>query len=358
MVMEVCRILFGATLFVPVVSKKWAFECERNGIDLRTSFMQSLPFKEKLNKVYAVLMFHVLALESFDLSEFDLVVSISSRYAHGIITKPGSKHVCYMNTPGRMFWEPYKYFLSESLVWKIILVMLAPFLVHTRVWDYFSAQHVDKFVTNSKTTQDRISKYYRRKSEIVYPFASIPVESSMEIVDSAVVPGKYFLIVSRLNQWKRIDIAVKACKESGLDLYVIGEGPARPELEKTAGNSTHIRFLGFVSDDEKIRYIKNCQALIHPQEEDFGITAVEAQSLGKPVIAYGKGGALETIICGKSGDKTGEFFYEQTSEALGAILKSFNPGDYNSELGKKHSGEFSRDKFEANFLSALEEVYN
>lgn len=321
----------NAPLYTCLSSREWVRYCQTNNIKLITSFMQKIPFAVKLNKVLAVFGFHILAYESFNFDKFDIVLSISARFAHGVITKPTTKHICYMNSPGRMFWEPNLYFINRFLQ-----IILAPFLSWLRIWDYSAAQRVDRFIANSKTPQNRIKKYYKRDSDIVYPFAEDVTQ-----LQNTNAGEKYFLIISRLISWKKIEIAIQACICLGLNLKIVGEGSDKNRLMKIANNSKYIEFCGRVSDEVKIKLICNCLALIQTQYEDFGITPVEGMSCGKPVIAFGRGGALETVISGV----TGEFFYEQTSESIGNVLKNFLPETYLPDTCSEQAKRFSKSRF-------------
>lgn len=330
-----------APVYTSVVSPQWRKICKAKNIKLQLSFMQHLPFVTKLNRYYSPFLLHVLAFESFDFSEFDIVLSISSRYAHGVITKPSTTHVCYMNSPARMFWEPVDYFKDESLLGtpRLGRTFLAPSLAQLRLWDYCAAQRVDYFIANSKTPQKRIKKYYGRDSEVVYPFVEIKPLLGCQDVLPSLQEQNYFLIISRLVSWKRIDIALEACASLNLPLVIVGDGPDFKRLQGTS--SENIKFLGYVSEDKKQVLLHNCAAVINPQFEDFGIVPLEAMAFGKPVVAYGAGGALETIIPGK----TGEFFYEQTPEAIAKILQDFNTSTYSADACIKQAAKFGKKVF-------------
>lgn len=329
--------------------------------------MQHLPFKEKLYRHYFLL--YPLAFESFDLTGYDVVLSSSTRFAHGVITRPETLHICYMNTPPRMFWEPQTYFEQNAP----LSFLLSPFLSYLRMWDYSAAQRVDYFIANSKTPQARIKKYYGRESHIIYPFVDlvrfqnnsensvnqrVRNSGSSDILKhrSTDAPSRsefsdYFLVVSRLTAWKRIDVAIEACNQLKLPLKIIGEGPDRQRLEKLAGPT--VELLGRLTDEEVVSYYKSCRALIFPQKEDFGITPLEAQAAGKPVIAYKAGGALETVIEGK----TGEFFYPQTVEALVKTLSHFDAAQYQSGDCYAQARKFSKERFQRELKNFVEKCY-
>jgi glycosyltransferase involved in cell wall biosynthesis len=336
----------GADVFVSMVSDHW----ETQNSKLKTSFMQRLPFKEKLYRHY--FMFYPLAFESFDFAGYDVVLSSSTRFAHGVITRPETLHICYMNTPPRMFWEPFEYF-EES---PALRLFISPFLSWLRVWDRTAAQRPDVLIANSKTPQARIKKYYGRDSNIIYPFVDLerfrihPNENSPLDYSNLNTFG-YFLVVSRLTSWKKIDIAIEACNQLKLPLKIIGEGHDLPRLKKLAG--PNIEFLGRLTDKEVVRYYKNCRALIFPQKEDFGITPLEAMAAGKSVIAFKAGGALETVIEGK----TGEFFYPQTTSALVEVLKHYDTVQYHSENCRAQAERFGKERFQRELKSFVEESY-
>ena len=379
-----------APVFTSLASDEWLRRCRDKKVQLKTSFMQKLPFKKQLNRFYGLLGLHILAFESFMFDDFDVVLSISARFAHAVVTKPGTTHICYMNSPGRMIWEPWDYFeregfLQNPFVRKLFWVFVSPFLTLLRLWDYACAQRVDFFIANSKTPQARIRKYYRRDSQVIYPFvddivvagqgAVIPVTS-----DPADPPkagrglsedgnaAPYFLVVTRLSPWKRVDLAIEACKAIGVNLKIIGEGPDKDRLIKIAmddrtvvdgssnpaSHKSIIEFLGYVSDEEKSQVMQNCQALIITQKEDFGIAALEAMALGKPVLAFRAGGALETVIEGVTGD----FFDPQTPQALAQTLSRFNPSNYNSQNCINRAREFSKQKFLSQVDECVKKVYH
>jgi glycosyltransferase involved in cell wall biosynthesis len=307
-----------------------------------TSFMQRIPFKRKLQK--ALFMLYPLAFESFDLSDYDLVISSSSRFAHGVITRPETKHICYMHSPGRMFWEPESYFSDSPALGKI----LTPALSYLRLWDHAAAQRVNQFVANSKNIAGKIKRYYGRDAVVVYPF--VDLERFKPGVGSQESGENYYLVVTRLAPWKRVEIAVEAANAVGAKLKVVGIGPDEKKLKKIAGPEVEI--LGGVPDDQATELFQNCSALIMTQEEDFGITSLEAQACGKPVIAYGAGGALETVVAGK----TGEFFASQDAEALAKVLKKFDPKRYRPEDCRANAEKFSKGRFQKELTRVVSQV--
>lgn len=324
----------------------------KSGINLgrfRSTWMDGVPFKEKLNKLLFPL--YSIAFEHINFDEFDIVISSSTRFAHGIVTKPDVTHIAYINSPFRGFWEPRLYF-GSSKKGKIVHALLEPTLSRLRRWDYVAGQRADMMLANSSTAQARVKKYYRRDSQILYPFVDF------KRFDEAVkplfeLPEKYYVIVGRMVDWKRFDIAVKAFNESGKNLLVIGTGPDVPRLKHMAKDN--VKVLGFVGDAEVSHILRNAQALIHPQKEDFGMTVVEANYCGIPAIAYVEGGAQDSII----ENETGMFFRQQTAESLNAVVQSFEQRgkeSFNASRLKDHATKFGIDTFYENWRNILQHV--
>jgi len=326
----IAEIFPQADIFTSMITREWGERLP--GREITATFMQRIPFKRKLQKVLFPL--YPIAFESLDFSDYDLVISSSSRFAHGAITKPETRHLCYMHSPGRMFWEPEKYFQDSPQLGKI----LSPILSYLRLWDYTAAQRVDRFVANSKNIAGKIKKYYGREAAVVHPFVDL------ERFRPAGGSGGYFLVVTRLQPWKRVEIAVEAAKQAGAELKIVGSGPDLKRLKNLAAGRVEV--LGGLEDEEVTELFQNCTAFIMTQEEDFGITSLEAQACGKPVIAYGAGGALETVVPGK----TGEFFSSQTSEALVNVLKGFDPKKYNADNCRANAERFSQAQFRKGIL--------
>ena len=329
-----------APIYTSIASKEWIKRFEDKGRKVITSFLQKFPFSVKLNRYYSPFLLHALAFESFDLSDFDLVISSSSRFAHFVITKPSTQHICYMHCPGRMFWESSDYFENENYgILKPIKKLAIPFLslplTYLRIADFNASKKVDKFIANSKVTQDKIKKYYGRESEIINPY--VDLDNFKNIVSE---DGDYFLILTRLISWKKIDIAIEACSNLNLKLKILGCGPDMDRL-KSLSDSDNIEFLGYINDKDKADVIRKCKAVIVTQKEDFGIVPLEAMACGKSVIAFKSGGVLETIIDGV----TGIFFEDQTSDSLSKVLKDFNSKNYKSEDCIKRSQDFRKEVF-------------
>jgi glycosyltransferase involved in cell wall biosynthesis len=246
-------------------------------------------------------------------SGYDVILSSTSALAKGLITPSEALHICYCHTPTRYLWSDAHSYVEELRQPQIIKKIL-PLLLHKlRIWDLFAAQRVDYFIANSQFVAQRIKKYYNRTAEVIYP--PVPVEQYRIVPDIQ----DYFVIVSRMRPYKKVDLAVRAFNELGLPLVVIGGGEELEKIKKLA--KKNISFLGEVDEATKIKYVQAARAFIHPQVEDFGIAAVEAMAAGRPVIAYDGGGARETVIPGK----TGVLFPEQSWECLAHAVLKFRP---------------------------------
>jgi glycosyltransferase involved in cell wall biosynthesis len=310
-------------------------------MDIRTSFMQKLPLVKKHHQPF--LPFYPFAMERLDLRGYDLVLSSSSAFGKGVITRPETMHICYCHTPMRWCWNYDEYVKREQL--GRISRSVLPFLITgLRVWDQTSAMRVDHFIANSPAVAERIQKYYRRDAVVIPP----PVEADRFTFDPTIQPEEYFLIVSRFMPYKRIDLAIAACNLLRLPLVIIGNGRDEKRLKSLAGPT--IRFMGRLSDAEVMYYYAHCRAFILPGEEDFGITPLEAQASGRPVIAYRAGGALASVI----DDVTGSFFDEQTVESLAVALASFDERKYDPQIIRNHALEFDMPRFHRRILQFIE----
>ncbi len=278
------------------------------------------------------------ATESYDVSGYDLVLSSTSAFAKGIITKSTTLHVCYCHTPTRYLWTDTHSYLKELHQPRILKRVVPFFLSGLRIWDKLAADRVDKFIANSRTVQERIKKYYRRESDIIYP----PVELDKFSISHR--EGEYYLAGGRLVSYKRFDLIVAAFNRLGLPLKIFGEGPEYKKLRCIA--KKNITFTGAVTDEVRAELYKHCIAYLNPQEEDFGITAVEAMASGRPVIALAAGGALETIVDGI----TGVFFFDQDYAALIDAVIRFKPERFSPEIIRNYALKFSADRFKKEIL--------
>lgn len=281
------------------------------------------------------------AIELIDLSKFDIVISSSVSFSKGVITGPETTHICYCYSPTRFLWDWHREYSRESK-WKTPIKIIQHFF---RIWDRHASERVDYFIAISKNVQKRILKYYQRESKVIYS----PAEILTPDFNLVKIKKPFYLIVSRLFSHKNIKIAIEAFNKLGYPLIIIGRGPELNNLKKIANKN--IKFLGRRSDKEVHSYYASCRAFIMPQEEDFGLTPVEAMSFGKPVLALRKGGALETIIEGV----TGEFFDDPIPEALADGIRRLNENypNYNPATIQKQAEKFSRDRFQEEMLKLV-----
>lgn len=311
--------------------------------DIRPSSLNHLPFARKHYQWY--LPFMPAAVESFDLTGYDLVISSSSTFAKGVIAAPEALHVCYCHTPTRFLWQERNDYVNELPQPKIIKRLLPALLHQLRQWDAIAARRPDLMLTNSRTSQQRIRRYYQREAEILAP----PVD--VERIPFSTKPGTYWLTGGRLVAYKRFDLVVRAFAKLNVALKIFGEGPEMEKLRKMAGPKTE--FLGHVTDDAKIQLFRDAIAFLHPQIEDFGITAVEAMAAGRPIIAFGQGGAAETVLDGV----TGTFFEVQCWEDVGNAVLRFDPARFDPRNIRQHAESFGKPRFLAQMKDRLEHAW-
>lgn len=298
-----------------------------HGLDVRTSFLQKWPLSRSRHQLYPLL--RTTAFEAFDFSGYDVVISSCSAEAKGIITKPETLHICYLYTPTRYYWSNYQDYLRDTgfgALAPLVKLVMPRVVSRMRQWDLAASARVDRFVTQSDYVAARITKYYRRSGT---PVINPPV--AIGRFKPSGQPKTGFLVVSRLVPYKRVDLAIRACNELGLPLTVIGGGTELGRLRSLAGPTVQV--VGRRSDTEIAAAYAQASAFIFPAEEDFGLTPVEAMAAGTPVIAYGRGGATETVIDGKSG----LFFAEQTVGSLKEALQRFNAEDFDSAAIRRHA---------------------
>jgi len=315
------------------------------GHSVKTSFIQKLPGGEQGYRKYLPLM--PLAIEQFDLSEYDIIVSSCHAVAKGVLTSPQQQHIAYLHAPFRYAWGSQSQYLSQAHMQSGLRSWIARITLHyIRIWDLASAARVDRFLANSHYTARNIEKTYHQEAKVIYP----PVDVNMFRPDDKRPDDKkpdgnkegFYLTVSRLVKHKRVDVIVEAFNSMAeKELVVVGEGPEFKRLKSGAGKN--IRFLGFQSMAGLLRLMQEARAFLFAAEEDFGIVPVEAQACGTPVIAYGKGGALETVVEGK----TGFFFPDQTAESLICAINAFERRGFEAdrEALSQHARRFSKERF-------------
>lgn len=308
---------------------------------IRPSFIQHFPWGKTKYKAY--LPFMPTAVEQLDLRGYDVVLSCNHSVVKGVLTSPETRHLCYCYTPLRYAWDMYHEYLETSWRIRFARLCIPPLLTYMRLWDTLSSERVDTFIAISHYVAQRIRKYYRRESVVIYP----PVDTSVFSISNTLEP--YFLVVSRLEPYKRIDLAVQAFNKLKLPLVIIGDGTERAKLQQQA--KPNITFLGRQPDEVVREHLSKCQALIFPGEEDFGITPVEAQASGRPVIAYRGGGALETVT-----EQTGDFFFPKTVDALVQTVRQFDASRFDSKKIQQHARQFDITVFRHSMHQILEEV--
>lgn len=314
-----------------------------------TSFLQKIPFIGSHHRLFPLLM--PMAIESFDLSEFDLIISDSNSYAKGVITSPQTLHICYCHTPMRYAWDDCHQQLQEFDYPGIVKNFIPLAMNYIRLWDKISADRPNKYIANSNFVAERIKKYYQMDSTVIHPPVSADKFKIRDRGKKGLSAQNYYLIVGRALPYKRFDIAVEAFNKLGLPLKIIGQGPEIKKLRKAA--RANIEFLGYLSDKEITRYYACCKALIFPQKEDFGITALEAMSAGRPVIAYRGGGALETV----AENKTGIFFDSQTPGTIIRAVKKFDNYYFNPKEIREHALGFDKKIFKEKIKKFVENEY-
>ncbi len=330
---------------LPLRMKNW---------DVRPFQLPRLPLAHFL-KYYTA--FYPLLFENLDLRDYDLVISSTAFFAKGVLTKPGAVHISYIHTPPRFLYH-YRAETGkrELFFYRPILAVLDNLF---RIWDYHAAQRPDFLVVNSQEVAKRVKKFYGREATVIYPPVELPkvaTSNKQPATSGERKPGRlsqvagsyYYLVVSRLLSYKRVDLAVEAANRLRVPLKIVGTGKEEKRLRRMAGPA--VEFLGFVSDDKLSELYSNCQAVVFPTDEDFGIVPVEAMYFGRPVISFDKGGARETVIAGK----TGEFFREETADSLAEVWKNFNPSRYRAEDCREQALRFSKERFRQEFRAFVE----
>ena len=316
---------------------------------VHTSFVQRIPMATKLYTKFLSLM--PKAFESFDLSPYDLVIASSSSCAKGVITSPNTRYLAYIHTPMRYAWDLYfDYYRRSSAITRFFMKRQIPKI---RQWDYISSQRIDSVVANSNYIARRIKKFWKRDASVIYP----PVDTD-RLSPNNYPPEDFYVVFSRFVPYKRLDLAISAVGQLKGKLVVIGSGSQEKELKELASKyrEADISFTGRISDSEVKVYLQRCRALIFCAEEDFGIIPVEAQACGRPVIAYGKGGALETVVQGK----TGVFFAEQTVDSLIQAIGEFEglekEGAFDPKHISRHASKFSARRFKEQLEKAISDM--
>ncbi|MCL4509259.1 MAG: glycosyltransferase [Chloroflexi bacterium] len=342
-VLEVFHTLFpSAPIFVSVFDRKVMPPAFRD-MDIRTSFMQRI--SPRTSVAYKLLPLFPLAFERFDLREYDLVLSSTTTFAKGVLTRPHTCHVCYCNTPFRYLWM-YQEYVENQRVSRPVEALLSALATPLRVWDFAAAQRVDYFLAGSRNAARRIKKFYRRESSVLHS----PVDvQSMPLGRNS---GEYYLLAGRHQAYKRMDLAIAACNTLHLPLIVTNEGPETARLKALAGPT--VQFTGRLTHSELRQVFAGARALLWPGEEDYGIAPVEAMGAGRPVIAIKRGGVCETVIAGQ----TGVFFEKQTVESLVEALRNFEMLSFDPQRIRAHAMQFDESVFKQRLLALLGDLWD
>lgn len=342
-VLEVlCELYPDADLYT-LLHNKGTLSSTIENMKIRTSFVDKLPLKEKRYRNY--LPIFPAAIETFDFSEYDLVVSTSHCVAKNVKVKNGL-HICYCHTPMRYVWEMFDEYFGRGktgLATRLAMKIIAPIL---RKWDVATSNRVNYYIANSHNVAGRIKSYYQKESDVIHP----PVDTDLFQLSTS--NKDYYLIVSALVPYKKNEIVIEAFNKLGRRLFIIGKGPEEEKL-KTIANE-NCTFLGWKSNDELAEYYSGCKALLFPGIEDFGIVPLEAMACGKPVIAFAKGGALETVV----DQKTGVFFYKQNADAIIEAVLKFENIYLDAETIREHAMKFSREKFKVQIGAYIKSKVN
>jgi len=334
-----CEIYPQADIFTHVYDRE-AMGPAIGAHKVTTTFINRLPYATRFYKLYLPLM--PFALEALDLSDYDLVISSESGPAKGVLTRPDTLHICYCHSPMRYIWDQYELYRSSAgWLLRLMMPMIAPFL---RIWDLATASRVDHFIANSSFVAKRIRKTYRRESRVIFP----PVTLGDYSV-SAAPTLDYYLFLSQLEVYKRADIVIEAANRLGRKLIVVGAGAQEERLRQMAGPT--VTLLGRQTTEEIAGLLRNCKALLFAGIEDFGIVFLETMASGRPVIAYGAGGALDAVAEGK----TGLFFKEQTADSLMAAILAYEaaPDQFDPQVIRAHAESFGTEAFKARFVEAV-----
>lgn len=337
-----CELYPNATL-ITLLHIKGTLSPTIESMKIETSFINKLPLKKKYRNY---LPLFPSAIESINFSGYDLIISSSHCVAKGAQPNGGALHICYCHTPMRYVWEMYDEYFGKDKAGFITRTAMSFFAPRLRKWDVETSRRVHCFVANSYNVSRRIKEYYNREADVIYP----PVDASLFRLSEK--SDDYFLIVSALVPYKKVELAIEAFNRNGKKLLIVGTGPESLKLKSAAKNN--IKFLGWCNDDELAKLYTGCRALIFPGFEDFGIVPLEAMACGKPVIAFGKGGVLETVV-GKGENVTGVFFYEQTVDALINAIDDFEKTKFDSQMIRDHALKFDRAMFKEKIKEYIEE---
>jgi len=345
-VLDIMKAFPDADLFTSIYNEKKLPQFAK--YKPKTSFVNSLPFAKNKHQLYLGLMPY--AFESFDFSQYDIVISSNFACSKGVITKVETMHICYCHTPMRYVWGDYIDFIKRYRLPKILKVLAKPILHKLRMWDFLASKRVDYWIANSSYIQKRIKKFYKQESLVLNPSRENPLDEKASIPKFE--NTDFYLAIGRLTSHKRFDITIKAFNKSKKNLIVAGKGAMLSKLKKINTNpNTH--FIGFVSKKQRAWLYQNAKALIFPQNEDFGITPIEAHSYGCPVVAYNAGGILDTV-----NTKNGVLFDYQTAESLNQAIEKLEKQNFNPQEIKQENQKFSPREFQTKLKKIILKAYD
>lgn len=338
---EIARIFPDAQIYTSIID--WQkLPSSINHYRIKTAFIQKLAILKKWYKLFLPLF--PLAFESFDFSPYDVVISSTTRFAKCVITKPSTKHLCYINSTPRFLWNDVS---KEHYYKPYVRLFVKPVLGWLKRVDRASAARVDQYLANSQNVANAVKEIYKRDAIVIYPFADLDFFNPAKIHNWHLKSQNYYLVVSRLVKWKRIDLAISACQKANVNLKIVGTGPDTNRLKNLSDE--RIEFMGKVSAEALKELYQNSLGLIISQEEDFGIASVEAQACGIPVIAFKKGGQIETVIEGK----TGLFFEGQTSGQIKDAIARASNVKWSVSACRKNAEKFNRKIFVGAVINAV-----
>jgi len=338
--------LYPGTIYTLFHDRKQMKNTEWENVPIKTSTLQKIPFSRNHHRFF--LPFFPMSVEQFDLREHKLIISSSYAVAKGVLNSSDQLHICYCHSPMRYIWDlTFEYLEAAGISQGIKSLIVRSIFHYIRIWDLISSNRVNEFIANSEYIAHRIQKCYNRKAKVIYP----PVDVERFRIGNH--KDNYFITISRLVSYKRIDLTIKACNKLKLPLVVVGDGPDMKNLKKIAGPT--ITFTGYLPAYEVETLLSNARAFIFSAEEDFGIVNVEAQASGLPVLAYGRGGTLETVI----ENKTGLFFHKQNTENLIEVIKKFikTEDTFDPEQIRKNAQRFPRSRFEKEFKEFVDKTW-
>jgi len=335
--LEISRLFPQAPIYTSLYDPK-VYDGAFAGADIRTTWLARIPGATK--RFRALLPLYPKAFESLDLSGFDLIVSSTTSFAKGVIARPGTLHVCYMNAPTRFLWSTQEY--SSGVVPRALRPLYRAWLPTLRRWDLAAAARPHRIIANSHNVARSIREAYGRDADVLHCPAAVDGFAASNAIDD------YYVVAARLLPYKRVDLAIEACALAGVPLRIIGTGPELARLRRLAGD--RVRFMGTVSDAERARLFARARAIIVPGTEDFGLVPIEANAAGRPVVAYAAGGALETIVEGE----TGAFFREPTARSLADVLASLRLESFDPQRLAAHAQTFSPDRFRHGLRTLLD----